>query len=281
MASGIQPCYATDLCQEASRRGGASDEEESKSQDSLRCTLAVVERFPWALEHSLLFMNSHHLLLQHSDETSGLIGFSKGFKAILLLLHVLFLLVGATVSHFVVCKLTALILPFAKIIIMSPSPPAYHLAQVNVARIKGDSMEDPVMKEFKDNLDFINRLAESSPGFVWRLQDDDDDETTTNNGATSIRPYPDDARILINLSLWKNLDSLKEFAYKSPHRDFVKRRGEWFEPFGKRYLALWWVPRDVRPTPADAVAKLEYLEQHGPTAEAFTFQKHFPTPDGA
>jgi hypothetical protein len=44
-----------------------------------------------------------------------------------------------------------------------------HLAQVNIGRIVAP-MDSPAMAEFKANLDPINSLAESSPGFVWRLQ---------------------------------------------------------------------------------------------------------------
>mmetsp|Transcript_55 Transcript_55/g.96 ORF Transcript_55/g.96 Transcript_55/m.96 type:complete len:156 (-) Transcript_55:54-521(-) len=147
----------------------------------------------------------------------------------------------------------------------------FYLAQVNVGRILGEDMDDAVMKEFRDNLDPINALAEASPGFVWRLKDD------TTNSATEYQPYQDDARILINLSVWTNVDDLKQFVYKSAHTDFVKRRKEWFEPFRKRYTTMWWIPRDgPMPTPADAVAKLAILQEKGPTQEAFTFQKPFP-----
>ena len=129
------------------------------------------------------------------------------------------------------------------------------------------------MKEFKDNLDPINALAESSPGFVWRLKDEE------NNSATEIQPYEDDPQILINLSVWTGVDELKEFVYKSAHTAFVKRRKEWFEPFGKRYTTMWWIRKDgPMPTPSDAVAKLAILQEKGPTVDAFTFQKPFPPP---
>ena len=45
----------------------------------------------------------------------------------------------------------------------------YHLAQINVAHVRGGP-EDAFMAGFFDNLDRINKLAEDSPGFVWRLQ---------------------------------------------------------------------------------------------------------------
>ncbi len=45
----------------------------------------------------------------------------------------------------------------------------YQLVQINVARMKGVSINNPIMKEFADNLDGVNALAESSRGFIWRL----------------------------------------------------------------------------------------------------------------
>ena len=45
------------------------------------------------------------------------------------------------------------------------------LAQLNIARTKA-AMDEPLMKEFVDNLAPINAIAESSQGFVWRLQDE-------------------------------------------------------------------------------------------------------------
>ena len=44
----------------------------------------------------------------------------------------------------------------------------YQLAQLNIAEIKAP-IDSPELKDFVDNLDRINALAESSPGFVWRL----------------------------------------------------------------------------------------------------------------
>lgn len=61
----------------------------------------------------------------------------------------------------------------------------YQIAQINIARMKGVNINDPIMKEFVDNLDRINKLAESSEGFVWRLKDE------TNN-TTNLNPHDDE-----------------------------------------------------------------------------------------
>ena len=46
---------------------------------------------------------------------------------------------------------------------------AYELAQLNIAMMK-EPLDSARMADFMANLDRINALAESSPGFVWRLQ---------------------------------------------------------------------------------------------------------------
>ena len=34
----------------------------------------------------------------------------------------------------------------------------YHLAEINIAKMKGVDINDPIMKEFVDNLDLVNNL---------------------------------------------------------------------------------------------------------------------------
>ena len=42
----------------------------------------------------------------------------------------------------------------------------FNIAQINIGRIKGVRIDDPILKEFVDNLETVNKLAESSKGFV-------------------------------------------------------------------------------------------------------------------
>jgi Domain of unknown function (DUF3291) len=109
---------------------------------------------------------------------------------------------------------------------------SYHLAQVNIARLAA-SLDDPIMAGFVANLEPINALADSSPGFVWRFQ-------TEAGDATAARPYGDD-RITINFSLWEDLTPLRDFVFKSGHVSVLQRRREWFNRRTDAYVALWWV----------------------------------------
>jgi Domain of unknown function (DUF3291) len=70
----------------------------------------------------------------------------------------------------------------------------------------------------------------------------------------------------------------RRLAYRSPHTEVMRRRREWFERMAEAYLVLWWVPVAERPTPAEAVNRLERLRQLGPTPDAFTSRHPFAPP---
>ena len=150
---------------------------------------------------------------------------------------------------------------------------AYELAQLNIGIIRGP-IDGPVMAEFVANLDPINALAERTPGFVWRLKTDE-------GNATSIRPYPENENMAVNMSVWKDIESLRLFVFHSEHVAIMRRRREWFEKMDRAFLVLWWVPRGHRPGIEEAKARLEVLRAKGPTAEAFTFRQAFPPPGAA
>jgi hypothetical protein len=146
----------------------------------------------------------------------------------------------------------------------------YQLAQINIARMKGVDIHDPIMKEFVENLDKVNALAECSEGFVWRLKDE-------ANNATSLNPYNDE-QVIINVSVWESIEALEHFVYKTFHTDFLKRKKEWFQTFGKAYTAMWWIPSGQFPTVQQAVNKLDYLQKNGASEIVFDFRKKFPKP---
>lgn len=151
-------------------------------------------------------------------------------------------------------------------------PMAWHLAQVNVGRLRAP-VDDPMIAEFVDALDRINALADGSPGFVWRLQ-------TEEGNATDIRPDDDDELLAINLSVWESVDALADFVYRTDHVHYLRRRREWFERFGGAFQALWWVPAGSVPTVEEAMAKVASIERDGPSPAAFTFRHRFD-PAGA
>ena len=147
----------------------------------------------------------------------------------------------------------------------------YNIAQVNIGRVKAP-IEDPLMAGFTRRLDEINALADRSPGFIWRLQ-------TSEGNATYLRPYPEDDRILVNMSVWETIETLRHYVYKTAHTEMLRQREMWFERFAGMYMALWWVPAGHRPGIDEAVKRLAYLEKYGPTQFAFTFKTTFQPDD--
>lgn len=145
----------------------------------------------------------------------------------------------------------------------------YELAELNIAVMR-EPLESPGMADFVANLERINALAESSPGFRWRLKEETGD-------ATALRPLGE--QTLINMSVWRDVESLNLYVYKSAHVEFMRRRREWFERMGESHMVLWWIAKGHQPTIEEAISKLELLRARGPTSEAFTFGKAFAAPD--
>jgi hypothetical protein len=144
----------------------------------------------------------------------------------------------------------------------------FELAQLNIAIMK-DSLESPALADFVANLEGINALAEAAPGFLWRLQ-------TEKGDATALRPLGDET--LVNMSVWQDAETLKEYAYNSAHTEIMRRRKEWFNRTREAYQVLWWVPQGHRPTVEEGIARLDLLRDRGPGPRAFSFRQIFPPP---
>lgn len=146
----------------------------------------------------------------------------------------------------------------------------WHLAQLNLARAVAP-LDSPELAEFVGALARINALADSAPGFVWRLAGE--------NAAAPAAVATDDPRLLLNMSIWTSPEALFDYVYKSAHSEVMVKRRQWFEKPAQAHQVLWWVPAGYVPTLAEGLERLEQLRREGPTASAFTFKQRFPTPD--
>jgi hypothetical protein len=135
-----------------------------------------------------------------------------------------------------------------------------HLAQFNIARARYP-LDDPRMREFVDNVDRVNALANGIEGFVWRLAD-------ASGHAMNIRVY-DDPAILPNLTVWESVEALERFVWQTVHRRFYGRREQWFAPLDGPPLVLWWIPEGHRPTMEEGAERLDHLKAHGSSDDAF------------
>jgi hypothetical protein len=141
---------------------------------------------------------------------------------------------------------------------------------VNLAHLRFP-IDSPRVREFVAAVERINRLAERSPGFVWRYG--------RGEGHLSGADETGDPRMIFNLSVWHSYEHLHDYVYRSAHAAFLRRRSEWFDRVPAPATALWWVPAGHEPTPAEALAHLRLVRTYGPTPQAFTVRCRF-TPDG-
>jgi len=148
--------------------------------------------------------------------------------------------------------------------------PTFHLAQINIARTR-EPLDHPLLRDFVDQLDAVNALAEQSPGFVWRLQTEEGD-------ATSIQAFADPL-IIVNMSVWESFEALKGFVYSGEHLRVLRNRGSWMEKLQTPVLALWWIAAGQTPTLEAAKSALRLLEEQGPSPAAFTFAQPYPAPE--
>lgn len=148
----------------------------------------------------------------------------------------------------------------------------WHIAQMNVGTALYP-LDDPRISGFMNKLDEINALAEDSPGFVWRLQSE-------AGNATDIK-VADDPLFIVNMSVWRDVESLFDFVYKSSHRLVMGKRREWFQRPTNDYQVLWWVAAGHEPSVEEGLERLRELEQIGPSSAAFTFKQSFPPPGEA
>lgn len=144
-----------------------------------------------------------------------------------------------------------------------------HLAQINIGRFVAP-IDDPRMAGFVSQLDPVNKLADESPGFVWRLQ-------SASGNATDIA-YNDDPSMAVNMSVWESLEALQAYVYRSRHLDVLKDRQKWFVKMDLPHYCLWWVPEGHTPTVAEGRERLEHYQIHGATPYAFWFARWYPAP---
>ena len=142
---------------------------------------------------------------------------------------------------------------------------AYDLVHFNLAMAR-HPLDHPCMAGFTSQLAEVNRLAETSPGFVWTPAGDEAGDAVATFGSPLV---------LANISTWRSLEALRRFVYDGLHGSALRQRREWFEPFPGPAYVLWWAPSGYRPNWLEAKQRLRDLDLRGPTPHAFTFKHAF------
>jgi hypothetical protein len=85
--------------------------------------------------------------------------------------------------------------------------------------------------------------------------------------------------VLFNMSVWRDIDALHHFTYRTAHAEIFAKRAKWFDDIMARLesrgVALWWIPAGHIPTVAEAKDRLAAITDKGPSATAFTFKQRF------
>ncbi len=140
------------------------------------------------------------------------------------------------------------------------------IAELNIARLLHPA-DDVRVAPFMKALDAVNGIAERSDGFVWRLKDE-------SGNATEFDVF-DDPQLIVNLSVWRDVEALENFVWKTVHRQFYARREEWFSVIRMQHFVMWEVEDGHSPDLAEAKARLEHLNMHGNSDHAFGWE-HLP-----
>ena len=150
----------------------------------------------------------------------------------------------------------------------------YHLAHSNIAWMHGP-IDDPVMAGLATRIDEINRLAEKSRGFVWRVPES---ETSFSNLEVFREDFPgfDPSRFFYNMSVWETLEDLREYTLFSAHAEMIYERRQWLDSIAGASVALWWIPVGHRPSISESAEKLRHVRKFGATKDVFTLRSAFP-----
>lgn len=137
------------------------------------------------------------------------------------------------------------------------------LAELNVGRLLAPP-DDPRVAEFMDNLDRVNGLGKRMPGFVWMMEGSGAPGTGNTDNHIG-----DDPQFVANLTVWRDVSSLKRFVWGTIHKQFYDRRAEWFAVLGEMHFVMWWIAPGHRPTLNEGLARLAHLRQNGDSDFAF------------
>lgn len=139
----------------------------------------------------------------------------------------------------------------------------FQLAEFNFGTLKYD-WDDPRVADFQSNLDLVNGLAAKSDGFIWRMPDDEMEAAQTDLQGVFANP-----RTASTLSVWRDVDSLSSFVWKTVHKRFYDRKNEWYDPEGNGNFVMWWIPKDHKPSVVEGMERFNHLKTNGDSNHAF------------
>jgi hypothetical protein len=131
-----------------------------------------------------------------------------------------------------------------------------------------EPLDHPQNASFHEAVGDVFAHAGQAEGFLWGAEVTQDYVWPSFAGDQG-------TKIAQTLTLWRDLDCVRHFAYQGPHAGALRRRRDWFTGGSWPTFVAWWVPDDTYPTWPEAARRLEHLNDHGPTPEGFTFNAAF------
>lgn len=151
---------------------------------------------------------------------------------------------------------------------------------------------DPVVQGFADRLQPLFELSSAHDGLIAQSSDytkrqlhlplmERDmgpwaplDEPSFYEGPRGVGNYS-----AKQMSVWRDLESLRDYTYRTDHVEAIQKRREWVRDIDAPSHVLWWIEAGTIPSQAEGCRRIEYLHEHGSSAWAFMANKPFD-PDG-
>jgi hypothetical protein len=82
---------------------------------------------------------------------------------------------------------------------------------------------------------------------------------------------------VLTLTVWKSLQGLYRFTYSGQHKQAMRDRNKWMEPYQEKHLSyvVWWTGKVKEVSWQEAFKRYNHYLQHGPTSFAFDFKHAF------
>ena len=136
----------------------------------------------------------------------------------------------------------------------------------------------PTVQGFVDRIASVYASAEGSLGFFARSERNV--HTLEHSWGPVIAPRCTPEGVSLNelamaLSLWRDMESVAAFAYRSAHGEALSHRTDWFRKGSWPVYVAWWVDENHTPNWTEAADRLDHLHVNGSTPSAFTFKQPF------
>ncbi|MBV7504970.1 DUF3291 domain-containing protein [Bacillus sp. sid0103] len=103
-------------------------------------------------------------------------------------------------------------------------------------------------------------------------------EAFSSNGVSfPVKDIKGEGFPILTLTVWKNLQSLYRFTYSGQHKQALRDRSKWMEPYQEKHLSyvVWWTEKVKDVSWVEAFKRYNYYIQHGSTPFAFDFKHLF------